>query len=195
MGDIDWYATERAAVSRADDLLQRGEPKQAAWVLQQTWPRLHEAVPRPGGVDVIADGVRLMALAAVRSDGDVRSELGWSSWSAAERVANVSWGIRQLRLLVVAQPLNNEMATALGEALARDEKTRPEALAILERLDATNAITSPEGYAALSLVRATSGDDSGAVVASAQCGIRASNDVIQCDTNGGRVTPAVTAAR
>ncbi len=195
MGEVDWYGTERANVARAEDLLQQGEPQKAAWLLQQTWPRMHEAVPVESSIPVIADGVRVMALAAVRSDGDIRSDLGWSSWTPAERSANVAWGVSRLRMLAVAQPWNSQITTDLGEALSRSPRTRDEALALLDSLDTKNAITSPEGYAALALARMASGDTTGAELASIACERRASNVAVQCASAGGRITPVVTAAR
>jgi hypothetical protein len=154
MGDIDWYGVERANVSRADQLLQQGEPQKAASLLQHMWPRLHEAVPVESSLPVIADGVRLMALAAVRTEGDIRSELGWSSWTPAERAHNVSWGVSRLRMLAATSPFSTVAKTDLGEALSRAPSTREEGRAILESLDASGSIASPEGYAALAFVRA-----------------------------------------
>jgi hypothetical protein len=153
MGDIDWYGVERVNVSRADQLLQQGEARKAASLLQHMWPRMHEAVPVESSLPVITDGVRLMALAAVRTDGDIRSELGWSSWTPAERAQNVKWGVSRLRMLAVLSPQSLVAKTDLGEALSRTAGTREEGRAILESLDASGSITSPEGYAALALDR------------------------------------------
>ncbi len=195
MGEVDWYATERANVARADDLLQQGEPRKAAWLLQRTWPRIREAVPVATSVPVIAAGVRLMALAAVRADGDIRSELGWSSWTPAERSRNVAWGVSRLRMLAAADPSSVTVKTDLGEALSRSPATREEARALLESLDRAGAIASAEGYAALALVRVEAGDRTGAELASVECERRAANVVVQCAAMGGRVTPVVTATR
>ncbi len=195
MGDVDWYATERTNVARAEELLRQGEPQKAAWLLQQTWPRMREAVPVVGSNPVIADGVRVMALAAVRSDGDLRSDLGWSSWSPAEREANVRWGIARLRMLAASLPDSAEVKTDLGEALARAPGTRDEARTILEALDGARDIASAEGYAALAMLRVEEGDVAGADVAALACERLAGADVSRCSTAGGRVTPVVTAAR
>lgn len=195
MGDIDWYATERANVARAGELLQHGDPRAAAWILQRTWPRLREAVPVPSSLEVIAEGVRLMALASVRADGHVRLGLGWSSWTPFERALNVAWGVRRLRMLAANEPSSDVAKTDLGEALSRSPDTRGEARAILESLDASRAIASPEGYAALALVRNEIGDVAGAARASAECAHDATDIAAQCGSMVVHVAPTVTAAR
>jgi hypothetical protein len=153
MGEVDFYQQERMNVATAEDLLDRGEPQKAAWLMQRTWTRLHEAVPVASSLPQIAEGVRVMALAAVRSDGNVRSGLGWSSWTPLERSLNVTWGVQRLRMLVKADPTSAQAKTDLGEALSRSAATREEARAILEALDQTNAIATREGYAALASLR------------------------------------------
>jgi predicted Zn-dependent protease len=192
MGEVDWYAAEAVSVSSADDLLRQGENAEAAGVLMRMWPRMHEAVPVRGSVPIIAEGVRLMAIAAVRADGDVGSSHGWSSRTAADRAANVAWGIARLRMLSASDPLNTLAKTSLGEALARAPETRDEGGRILEELDAANQLFLPEGYAALALVRADAGDTTGALAASEQCERRASR--VHCVALGGRVPPAETAS-
>lgn len=134
MGQLDWYAQERANVATAEDLLERGEPQKAAWLLQRTFPRLHEAVPVASSLPHIAEGVRLMALAAVRSDGDLRSGLGWSSWTPLERSLNVAWGVQRLRMLAKADPSSSVARMDLAEALSRSPDTRDEGRAILASL-------------------------------------------------------------
>jgi hypothetical protein len=194
MGAVDWYGAERANVARADELLKAGEPKKAAALLQKMWPEIHDAVPVAGSIPVIADGVRLMALAVVRADGDVPFAAGWSSWTAGERARNVAWGVRRLRMLTKADPTDTIARTDLGEALSRSPETREEAGTILEALDTAHAMGSAEGYAALALVRSENGDAVGAEAASDLCERRASS-IAQCTALGARVTPAVTAAR
>jgi hypothetical protein len=194
MGEVDWYSIERQNVATADDLLQRGEPEKAAWLLQRTWPRLHEAVPVKSSLPHIAEGVRLMALASVRSEGRVRSANGWSSWSPLERSLNVTWGVQRLRMLTKADPSNTVAKTDLGEALSRAPATRDEARVILEALDASHAVATPEGYAALAMLRSSASDASGAMAASAACQHAAQHPDVQC---AAAVTsaPTLTAAR
>jgi hypothetical protein len=174
MGNIDWYANDKANVARAETLLAEGKPQDAAWLIQQTWPRMSEAVPVSGSLPHIAEGVRIMALAAVRTDGAVTTGLGWASRTPLERSVNVTWGVRRLRMLTAAYPTSNEAKTDLGEALARAPATQDEARGILEALAKTDGISSPEGYAALARVRTAAGDSNGAAVASAECTRRTS---------------------
>jgi hypothetical protein len=195
MGEVDFYTVERANVARADEMLRQGDAQKAAWLLQRTWPRLREAVPVASSLSFIADGVRLMALAAVRTDGDIQPGFGWSSWTPAEKAQNVAWGVRRLRMLAAADPSSTVVRTDLGEALSRAPSTRDEARTILGALEATDGIATPEGYAALAFVRVEAGDEIGAAVASAECERRASNVEVQCTSLGGRVTPIVTATR
>jgi hypothetical protein len=192
MGEVDWYAAEAISVSSADDLLREGENAEAAAVLMRMWPRLREAVPVHGSIPIIAEGVRLMAVALVRADGDVGSSHGWSSRTAAERAANVAWGVKRLRMLTASDPGNTLAKTNLGEALARAPETREEGKRLLEELEASHQLFLAEGYAALALVRADAGDTAGALAASEQCERRASR--VHCVVLGGRVSPVETAS-
>jgi predicted Zn-dependent protease len=169
MGDVDWFSGERVLVSQADELLDAGQPKEAAKVIQSLWPRMHEARPVTGSLPHIAEGVRVMALASVRSSGDVPSASGWASDTAAERAANVRWGISRLRMLASASPDNRSAKVDLGEALSRVPGSEAEALALLEGVQAEHAITSAEGFAALARLRAAQGDVDGAADANAEC--------------------------
>jgi hypothetical protein len=193
MGDIDWYGAERDTVSRASEMLERGDALKAASLLQHMWPRIHEAVPRESSLSVIADGVRLMALASVRSGGRVPSELGWSSWTPLERSQNVAWGVQRLRMLAVARPSSSSARTDLGEALARSPSTQDEARTVLEALESSKDMASPEGYAALAFLRDQSGDTAGAELASEECNDHGT--AVQCALAAFEATPAVTAAR
>jgi len=195
MGDVDWYVAEEAAVARAGDMLQHGRPRDAAWELQRMWPRMHEAIPVTSSVAVITSGVRLMALAAVRSDGDVRSELGWSSATPREKAANVAWGVSRLRMIVAASAWDGSAKIDLAEALARSSKTEEEGRAMLEALDTANAVLSPEAYAGLAAARAHAGDTTGADLATGECERRAFDAAAQCASARTPSTPAVTATR
>jgi hypothetical protein len=194
MGDVDFYVAEEGAVSRAEELLQHAKPRDAAWELQRMWPRMHEAVPVVSSVAIISSGVRLMALAAVRSDGDVRSELGWSSGTARERAANVAWGIARLRMLAVASAPSPLAKNDLAEALARSRGTEEEGRAMLEALDTAQAILTPEAYAALASVRAHAGDTTGAELARGECERAAVDAGAQCALSTAQAS-AITAAR
>jgi hypothetical protein len=195
MGDIDWYRAEHEAVSRAEDRLQQGEPQKAASLLQRMWPRLREAVPVESTLPVIADGVRLMALAAVRTDGDVPASPGWSSGTPRERALNVAWGVQRLRMLEAATPGSAVAKTALGEALARSPSTREEGLSILEALDDSDEIATPEGYAAFALALRQAGEVAGAEAATEQCFRQATFFRVQCAPAVGDEASIVAAAR
>ena len=115
---------------------------------------MSEAVPGRGSLPHIAEAVRIMAQAAVRSDGNVRTGFGFASRTPTERWVTVEWGVKRLRMLAAADPESDSAKTNLGEALARFPARQAEATTILEDLAKRNAMTSAEGYAALSFLRA-----------------------------------------
>jgi hypothetical protein len=193
MGDIDWYGVERDTVSRASEMLERGETQKAASLLQHMWPRMREAVPVESSLSVILDGVRVMALASVRSGGKVPCELGWSSWTPTERSENVAWGVRRLRMLAATRPGSPVAKTDLGEALARSASTEDEARTILEALDSSSTMASPEGYAALAFVREQAGDTTGAELASEECNEHGT--AVQCALAAFETPSALAAAQ
>jgi hypothetical protein len=193
MGDIDWYGVERDTVSRASDMLERGDTQKAASLMQHMWPRMHEAVPVESSLSVIADGVRVMALASVRSGGKVPSELGWSSWTPLERSQNVAWSVQRLRMLAATRSWSSLAKADLGEALARSASTEDEARTILEALDSSKNMASPEGYAALAFVRDQAGDTTGAELASEECNEHGT--AVQCALAAFEMMPAVAAAQ
>jgi hypothetical protein len=167
--DIDWYAGERVKVSDAASLLDLGEERQAAWIIQSTWPRMHEARPMTGSLRHIAEAVRVMAIACVRSGGDVRSGQGWSSNTAGERAANVRWGLSRLQMLTDATPDDALLKVDLAEALSRSPATEGRAKEMLESLTTSGIMLTPEAFAALARLRLASGDEAGAAAAVEQC--------------------------
>jgi hypothetical protein len=167
--DIDWYAGERMKVSQAEELLDAGHEREAAWVVQTTWHRMREARPVTGSMAHIAEAVRVVALACVRTGGDVKAGFGWSSGTAEERAANVRWGVSRLRMLAAANPSSMVAKVDLGEALSRSPRTEKEGSDLLESLDAQHLVTTPEGLAALARVRLAHGDGEGSAVALAAC--------------------------
>jgi hypothetical protein len=169
MGDVDWYSGERARVSRADSLLDDGQPREAAAVIESTWPRMREARPVAESLTHIADAVRIMALACVRSDGDVGEGNGWTSKTEADRASNVRWGISRIRMLSAAHPGNPSLKVDLGEALSRSPATESEAKNLLEAALADHDITSAQAYSALAELRRDEGDVEGAIDVVTEC--------------------------
>jgi hypothetical protein len=182
---VDWYANERANVARAEQMLEEGHAREAAWLVQRTWPGMHEAVPVASSMPQIAEGVRIMALAAVRGDGDIETGLGWASRTPLERSVNVRWGVARLRMLVAANADSDAAKTDLGEALARAPETREEARGILEALAQKSAVATPEAWAALGRLRLAAGDLRGAQAANGACEQKATHAAVQCGTGEG----------
>jgi hypothetical protein len=192
--DIDWYAGERAKVSTADALLDAGQARDAAWIVQSTWSRMREARPVTGSMTHIAEAVRVMALACIRTDGNIRSGMGWSSATAEERAANVRWGISRLEMLSMASPDNTSAKVDLGEGLARSQESEEHALELLEALDAAHDITTVEAFSALARLRFADGDKDGATAALAECeSVTLAFD--RCTLSDPTVAPAETASR
>jgi hypothetical protein len=181
-GYIDWYANERANVAQAEQMMSEGHAHEAAWLIQRTWPYMHDAVPVASSMPQIAEGVRIMALAAVRTDGNIETGLGWASRTPLERSLNVRWGVSRLRMLVSANADSDAAKTDLGEVLARAPETRGEARQILEGLASRNAVGTAEGWAALARLRQDAGDTNGAAVASRTCEAQAAHADVQCAT-------------
>jgi hypothetical protein len=190
-GEIDIYTPERVLVANADWLLRQGKVQEAAWLIQKTWPYMSQAVPGRGSLPHIADAVRIMAQAAVRSDGNVRTGFGFASRTPTERWVTVEWGVKRLRMLAAADPESDAAKTNLGEALARFPARQDEGKAILEDLAKRNAMTSAEGYAALAFLRAEGGDAGSAKVAAETCTRWASNADVQCHLSPSTVRPLV----
>jgi hypothetical protein len=190
-GEMDMYENERINVANAEALLSEGKPLEAAWLIQRTWPYMSQAVPVSSSLPHIAEGVRVMAQAAVRSDGAVRTGFGFASRTPTERWVTVEWGVTRLRMLTAAYPTSDEAKTNLGEALARFPARQAEAKQILEALASRNAIRSPEGYAALAHVRQEAGAVSDAKLAAAECTRVAQNAERQCNLAMSTVHPIV----
>jgi hypothetical protein len=196
MGDSDWlWVNERANVARAEELLDEGKTEEAAWLIQQTWPTMNGAIPTADSMPQIAEGVRIMAIASVRLDGKVKTGMGFASRTPLEQKVTRDWGLSRLRMLVAVKPDSNAAQTDLGEALARAPETRDEAKTILEALNVKGAIATPEGYAALALVRSESGETNSAETAMSVCVSKARYAITQCATPNLTATNVVVASR
>jgi hypothetical protein len=196
MGDLDWFSGERERVSRADALLDEGQAREAAAVVESTWARMREARPVASSLPHIADAVRIMALACVRTGGDVPEGNGWSTKTEADRMANVRWGVSRLRMLSSAHPGDAGAKVDLGEALSQSPDTQNEAFTLLEAVDEERLITSAEGFSALARLRMSLGDVDGAFALVAECDSMTHKfDRCTIEPASLEPTPAVTAAR
>src|SRR5262249_20599719 len=138
-------------VASAEEALGAGKLAKAAAVTAQAFPGLKSI--KVGTLPLADRALRILALAAVRSDGAVAAGGLWAS-TPAERAASVRWAIGTLRDLNAQRVNNPSYQTDLGEALSHVPAHHDEALALLSGLADKDLLTTAEGYAALARLRA-----------------------------------------
>ena len=162
-------------VSRAEKQLREGHYVAAAGSVIRMFPDIKAAA---AGKDRLIDrAFRTLALASTRSGGslpidkEVPSWLSarWSGKSAEDRKANLEWSVATLRHLGEKRANDPGMETDLGEALAKLDDHRDEALKLLGGLAEKDLLASPEGYAALGKLRKDTGDAAGSDAAVKKC--------------------------
>jgi ATP/maltotriose-dependent transcriptional regulator MalT len=152
------------ALLLAERALESRDYRTAARMAQRFNPDLRRADDRPSPV---ARAARVMALVVVRSGG--RWLAGGAADSAADRAQNFEWAISKLRRHAMRALNHPGRLSDLAEALAAVDKYHDEARRILEHLAARDLVTSAYAYAALSRLRAASGDSEGASRALDEC--------------------------
>ncbi|HYJ07585.1 MAG TPA: hypothetical protein VEX18_01210, partial [Polyangiaceae bacterium] len=126
---------------------------------------------------------RVLAVALSRAGGAlaVQSEVprevlgAWAGAKDGEATANVSWSVEVLKRQSGSHADDVVLKTDLAEAMARVPEHRQEARTILEDLAERDLIASPEGYAALAMLRSQSGDAEGQKLALKRCEAMAKN--------------------
>lgn len=154
-------------IARAERALREGKHTLAAVGVLQVFPNIRQGQITEGPLKLRA--MRLMALAAVRTDGALTAGKQWRGTTAEEQRANIEWAIATLRGLDKVRPNTPSIQTDLGEALAKDGRSSAEALTLLSKLADRDLITSAEGYAALSRLREIAGDTAGRDAAAKRC--------------------------
>lgn len=112
---------------------------------------------------------RIYALALVRADGQLDSQLGWARWG------NLEWAVETLADLDTRRPNDPRSQADLAEARTRLPRTRGEGVRVLEDLDRRDLLGSPYAYLALARARRASGDDGGADAALRRCAVMSVN--------------------
>lgn len=154
-------------IARAEKALNEGKLTLAAVGVLQVFPHIRSA---PAGLgSLTAKALRIMAIAAVRTDGALTAGEQWRGVTAEEKSANIDWAITTLRALNKARAKAPSLQTDLGEALAKVDKHHAEALKILGGLADKDLITSAQGYAALARLREAAGDKEGTAAALKRC--------------------------
>jgi hypothetical protein len=155
-----------ATVLLARDALAAGKFQLAAHLVRTVFPAVDTA--SPGDNPASIKGLRIIALAAVRSLGAV-TPAGEGAASPAQRADSLAWAVRALRSIDAERKNDAWRRSDLGEALAKIEASRAEAREILEDLAAKDVLATAEGYAALAGLRAERGDGAGREDALARC--------------------------
>jgi hypothetical protein len=154
-------------IARAEKALNEGQFTMAAVGVLQVFSTIRST---PVTQSPLANrALRIMALAAIRTDGALTAGKQWRGTTPEEQRANINWAIDTLQALNKQRPNNPSLQTDLGEALSKSEKHREEALKLLGKLAERDLITSPHGYAALARLRALSGDKPGSDAAAKRC--------------------------
>jgi hypothetical protein len=162
-------------VAQAEKSLASGKHLAAAASVIRMMPHIKTLRSKPG--TLVARAERVLALALSRAHGSLpvaaevpRDVLGaWQGRERAEASANVTWSIDVLRRQSATKADDVALKTDLAEALARVPEHRAEARGLLEDLAKRDLIASPEGYAALAMLRSQSGDTSGQKLALERC--------------------------
>jgi hypothetical protein len=153
-------------VSQAEQSLGDGKNARAAVKAVEAFPALR--IVKPGALPLADRALRILALAAVRSDGALTIGT-MKGATAADRAANLEWSIDVLRSLSDKRGKNPSFETDLGEALSKVPAHHAEALKILGELSDKDLLTSAEGYASLARLRAEAGDAAAREAAVKRC--------------------------
>jgi hypothetical protein len=138
-------------------------------------PHIKSLKSKPGSL--VARAERVLAVALSRSQGalPVGAEVpdyvlgSWRGAGEGESAANLAWSVSVLKRQSETKADDVALKTDLAEAMARIPEQRAQARSILEDLAKRDLIASPEGYAALALLRSQSGDADGQKLALKRC--------------------------
>ena len=162
-------------VAQAEKALSSGKHLAAAASVIRMMPHIKTLKSKPG--TLVARAERVLAVALSRAHGALpvasevpREVLGaWQGSAEGEAVSNVAWSVEVLRRQASGKNEDVALKTDLAEALARVPEHRAEARTLLEDLAKRDLIASPEGYAALAMLRSQSGDQNGQQLALKRC--------------------------
>ena len=168
-------------VAQAEKALQSGKHLAAAASVIRMMPHIKTLKSKPG--DLVGRAERVLAVALSRAQGVLpvqaevpREVLGaWAGGKQGESAGNMAWSIDVLKRQSGSKADDVALKTDLAEAMARVPEHRQEARTILEDLAKRDLIASPEGYAALAMLRSQSGDADGQKLALKRCEAMAKN--------------------
>jgi hypothetical protein len=162
-------------VAQAEKALQSGKHLAAAASVIRMMPHIKTLKAKPGSL--VGRAERVLAVALSRAQGvlPVQSEVprevlgAFAGTKEGESATNMEWSIDVLRRQSDKKTDDVSLKTDLAEALARVDSHRGEARTILEDLAKRDLIASPQGYAALAMLRSQSGDADGQKLALKRC--------------------------
>ncbi|MCK6586998.1 MAG: hypothetical protein HUU21_02110 [Polyangiaceae bacterium] len=162
-------------LDKSEQDIHEGNHLSAAARIIRMFPELRKAKL---GIDPKIDrAYRLLSLATARAGGSLAVEKEVPAWARGswvgkteqDRAANLTWAVTTMRSLNEAKKDDPALQTELGEVLARAPGNETEAREILGKLAQKDLISSPEGYAALAMLHAKSGDTAGREAAMKKC--------------------------
>jgi hypothetical protein len=134
-------------------------PNESARVVLRNFPMIHMSASTEDPVRTRAR--RVLAIAIVRTNGAADK-----SYTPA---AALEWAVQALRDIDQKRKNDPAVQADLGEALAKTEKGKAEALTILTKLADKDLVGSPHAYAALATLKQEKGDAAGAQAAMTKC--------------------------
>jgi hypothetical protein len=154
-------------IAAAEKALSEGRHAAAVVGVSKAFPSIKQTAV---GQKPLSDrGLRILALAAVRTEGALNVVNVMKGTTAEEKAENLQFAIDTLRKLNARRTNNPSFQTDLGEALSKVPRFKAEAFKILDELAKKDLIASPEGYASLAKLRENLGDKDGAVAAVKRC--------------------------
>jgi hypothetical protein len=172
-------------VSSAEKQLNDGKLEAAAAEVSNAFPGLK--LWKPGTGPLADRGLRILAMAVARKNGGLTVG-AFQGGSEKQKADNLEWSIATLRGLNAKRPNNPALQTDLGEALAKVDKYKPEAQALLGKLADKDLLASAEGYAALAKLKAGAGDASGREAALKRCAAMTKTAAKVCDVPAAKVS-------
>jgi hypothetical protein len=162
-------------LDKSEQDMHEGNHLTAAARILRMFPELRKAKL---GVDPKIDrAYRLLSIATARAGGSLAVDKevpewamgSWAGKTEKDRSANLTWAVASMRRLNEVKKDDPALQTELGEVLARVDGHQDEAREILGKLAQKDLIASPEGYAALAMLRGKSGDAAGRDAAMKKC--------------------------
>lgn len=163
-------------IARAEKVLKKGEHVAAAAMIIRMMPHVKDLKAKKDGT-LVARAQRILALSVARNNGalPIDKELPsyvqgtWIGKSDKDKATNLEWSVAALRKLNDIKKDDAAVQSDLAEALAKVEKHRGEAKAMLEKLAEKDLIATPEAYATLADLRSAAGDSEGQKLALKRC--------------------------